>query len=1407
MPTINKRFLFKLFLVVAALAGTVFTVHAVQADRIPAALKSQAERAADAGKVDTAIHYLRQYLEFQPEDVDVQIQLVGLIQKRGGGRPTDLIFLYDRILRTDPERHAVRRDALTACLRGARYSDAATHAEVLIKQFPNEPVLWQQLGAAQAGMNQMAEARQSYEAAVKLEPGEIMGYQRLGQLVWRSLKDPAGAREVLNRMVASMPQNPDAHLIRARFEALTADEPEGGFRGDPARAIVDLQRVLELDPEHAEASALLAEMLQRDRKIPAALGVLRDAVSLHQKDLKLIRALSWLELSRGNTPAAIAVLEAGLRATQEGFDLLVPMADLLIQQGDTARTNDIIRRLESHRPTGPNGRVALGPPASHVIQVRYLRARVAMRDGKWAEAAEQMEALRADVPHLPALETQLNLLLATCAEQTADTAAQERALKRVTNDDPKNVQARVALGNLYLAAGQFDEAVRELEAASQSPYAPGAVVAQWIRTKAARLRVGGGTPDAWRKLELAAAASRSRFGPVSAEPAVLQAELASAQGRLPEAVQLLRQEAASRPGDTRLWWILARFTTDLSGTPAGLAVIDEAQAAAGDGPDVRLARAELYAREPGRVRPVAALTERIDSWPESEQSRLLLGMVEVFDEVRDQKGVVQMLRGIAARRPADAGVWLRLHERALRTGDAKSAADARAAILGIEGEAGATLALCDAAAAAPATAPSALARLITAFGPNPTRSEACLAAARLHRLTGNDAESARLTERAFTVDTTRFVAAQEWLAMLCTTGPDDRAQQLVNRLGTDPRWMGDTFRKLVGSVVPKLQVPVATKLLAWARPHADRDPEGLPWTAEVAAEHRLFDPVPLLEEATRRKGATADDWLRLALARKPEDLNAARDRVPPAAYLAAATVLMQTPQGKDYRPAVSSAADRRAFAQALLALTLSINKSDAATKVLEDFLAAKDLPKQDLAWAQRNLAMIYAVGGTPENRKKAMDLVRKVEDFGTTPEELRATASVLTTLSRYLEGADRVTVLTRAAVALRDAYKATNSTRDLYALSQLYRAAGNRAESRKCLQTLLDADKNNIYFLTFAVEELVEDQNFAAAEQFAKVLLQNHPGEFQAVAAVARFECRAGRPERALAVAEGYARASDTAAGSHLSRSGRLAELLDELARMPNVRGTPAGRAMTDAAAERYAGLIPTRAEALVGLVGVLAADGRGTEAFGRIDQFSRNLPTRVRAMAGLAIVRAGAASDRQATTVLGWLEACLAEDPTSTSLRMNRAEFMALRNDLAGAAAEYEKVVSTDPHNVVGLNNLAWLLAADPKTAERALELVNLATREMGMTGDLLDTRARVRITLKQFAEAERDLNDAIRMEPTAVRWFHLAVSRLGQTPPKIEDADKAFKEALRRGLELKSVHPADRPTFEALAARQKTG
>src|SRR5205823_8952479 len=129
----------------------------------------------------------------------------------------------------------------------------------------------------------------------------------------------------------------------------------------------------------------------------------------------------------------------------------------------------------------------------------------------------------------------------------------------------------------------------------------------------------------------------------------------------------------------------------------------------------------------------------------------------------------------------------------------------------------------------------------------------------------------------------------------------------------------------------------------------------------------------LLDTAANRPAATPDDWLRLALHRDPAAvLKTAGERLKPPAYLALAAVFVETPAGKDWSPALTDSAAKRLFVQSRIAVKLSRSEPAEAAKVLEAYLAEKDLPKPDAGWAKRNLAMLYAVGGTPADRKRAM---------------------------------------------------------------------------------------------------------------------------------------------------------------------------------------------------------------------------------------------------------------------------------------------------------------------------------------------------------------------------------------------------------------------------------------------------
>ena len=320
LPTINKRFLLKMLLALGLLVGGLAGVHALQARRIPDALRRQSARAAEAGKKDAAISYLRQYLEFRPLDVEAQEELAELLKNRGDGISYDLLQIYERILRTDANRHAIRREALRVSLARHRYTDAETHAEHLLTEFPNEAELWQSLAKAQIALHQPSEKIQkSLEEAIRLDATKPAAYQALAAYLLRDLHRPAEAKLVLDRLVAALPADAESYITRAIFATMVEESKILALDS----AIVDFRKALELAPEHPEALLRLSEQLQRGRDLAAASDLLATGIRVYPKDPRFVRSLAWLELNRGNIGSSVAVLEAALPQTGPSGTALV----------------------------------------------------------------------------------------------------------------------------------------------------------------------------------------------------------------------------------------------------------------------------------------------------------------------------------------------------------------------------------------------------------------------------------------------------------------------------------------------------------------------------------------------------------------------------------------------------------------------------------------------------------------------------------------------------------------------------------------------------------------------------------------------------------------------------------------------------------------------------------------------------------------------------------------------------------------------------------------------------------------------------------------------------------------------------------------------------------------------------
>ena len=640
---------------------------------------------------------------------------------------------------------------------------------------------------------------------------------------------------------------------------------------------------------------------------------------------------------------------------------------------------------------------------------------------------------------------------------------------------------------------------------------------------------------------------------------------------------------------------------------------------------------------------------------------------------------------------------------------------------------------------------------------------------------------------------------------------DETLAVLVGALARDYRWNGEPFRRLIRGGLHHLDAATAAKLLEVSKKWIEGATGEQAWLGDsYALLGNGAEAAASYERAVQSPRATTDDWLRLALfqsdpARVADVLERAKSKVSSSQHIVLLASIAECPAvPKGWTPELTTDAEKRQFAQASLAVKLARYQREEAVALLEAFSADRTRPKGDLAWARRNLAMLYASQGNPLDRKRAKDLLAAKDNSpGETPDEQRATAAVLAGLARQLESDDRKQVIARAIEILGGVAAVTKDRRDRFLLAQINRTSGEREgriRGRTLLLELLKEDPKNIDYLAAGLEEATEPQDREFADRCAENLLKNYPAEFRAVAAVARYELRTGRPERALELANGYARTADSTPGDLQLRYGRTAELLDELARTTGVRGTPLGRTMTDSAADKYESLFPTRPDAVVAAAGLLAADGRADAAFAKIERHSKALPMRVKVMAGLAVLRSGPATPRQIALVQEWLNVAKNGEPGSIPVLLNEAEFCNLQGNSAGAEKAYEAVLALEERNVVALNNLAWLLAADPRKAERAAELLALAVREVGLTGELLDTRARIKIAARQFEAAERDLLQALSQEKTPLRYFHLALAMQGQTPSRKDEATETFRKAKSKGLKEQSVHPADIALFRSL-------
>jgi tetratricopeptide (TPR) repeat protein len=1406
-----KRLNVRLLLWVAGLSVLlgigVFWLHYFQTGRISRALLWQARKAEQDGRLEQTARFLARYLELEPGDneeranlgrvlADDKLALTPKAKQRA-------LFVLEQVVTREPDRLDSRRLLVRMATGLGRYQNALDHLQALLKTAPKDGELLDLLAQTYEAMGKHAEAKASYQTAIKEAPHQIGSYERLARLLRRRAdaatkdvpeRDPD---EVMDRLVANNERSVPARLARwnyyaesgllTRVGSLIASGPrqepkdlsklDANSRKKLAKAEQDVARALELAPEDADALLAASELELVHGRLDAVRELLRRGQHLHPQDPRIYRHQAAVELQDGKQPEALARLREGVKVVNGRLqgELRWTLANMLLDQALADEAREEITRLEK----GGYSPAALD----------FLNARLLVGDGKWVQAARVFERSRAALEAVPSLDRdgetflgQIDLFLGRCFEQLNDPGRQLAAYGRFAARNPTSAAAHLSLASAHVASGRLDEALEQYRQALSLPDVPPRVSIDYARLLILRnLQQGQGDWNAVSEA-LDRAAKVQADAP---EVVLLRVEVLAAHSQLAEARKLLEEARGRKPKQVELHTALAALCVRQGEVKTAAIVLDEAQQQAGDSAELRMARAWLWVNDRGAVKREdvsAALLELLrdrEKFTPEDQLRLLEQVAGACNRLGDVKQALTLWDQLAQhpRCRNDLRVQFGLVELALQNGNDVLANRGLEEVQRIEGGQGTLWRFGEAL------------RLIHR---SQADDQAALDQARSHL---DAAASARpgwiavhvaradLEERACRPD---IALNQYWEAInLGERNPRTvrRMVELLNKRqrSRDAAQVIRTLKKKapLSEDLRRLEVDVALRThdagnavqraLELVNPDSS-DYRDCLWLGQVLAEsgQRPEQAERHLRRAVELAENVPETWVVLV------EFLAARNRINDAvaaiekaqsklaaeqADLALAQCYEAVGQPDRARTQYIAALAARPKDVAVLRSLASFYIRRAQFADAEQYLRQLHERKvqasqEDYDWARRNLAWVRAATSGRQGLTEALALVGvRLDSSGKPfPPDNRGLSSE----QRRYEQQARARVLAvhnrrsfrRLAIALLDDLNREQglSPDDLYLLAQLQEADGNWPRARQHFRDLLTSMGETPVFLAHFVQSLLRhgevDEARGCLERLERLeqARQVEPGAFGSTRLRAGYHEARGDQEKALALLQANAARKDA------------------------------------------------RPEEVLLLIGYLAGRNRADEALAACEQAWKTCPMEAAASASLAVLRASRKKEHFAR-VEGWLSAAREKAPTSLAPLLYLAELLDLEQEYDQAEALYRQILQRDPTNATALNNLAWLRAQEPNGAGEALALINQAIEVHGPAPGLLDTRANALLADDKPGEAIKDLEEANLESPGAPRLFQLARAHLKNKDRTA--ASKALSEAKRLGFNPQQLHP----------------
>jgi tetratricopeptide (TPR) repeat protein len=1398
MRKLNVRFFLLLLLCFALFAGALALVHYFQQDRIAAALLWQAQSAREAEAWDKAAMHYERYLEFKPDDAAVIIAFAEMLEQQmekqapGARNPRKIVYLLEEALRREAGRDDLRRRIVKHYLlpRMRRYKDAEAHLDILQRAFPEDGSLWQERAICQEQLGQYEAAEESLRKATRFPPDQVHGYELLASLLRKRLNRTQQADAAISEMMAAHGRSHDAYLARARYKM------EFGL-GDVA---ADAAEAVRLAPDDAEAILLHAWSLENDKKYAEAATQIEHGLKLYPNDWRMYKHIAWVEYLNKKPEIARKHLQAGIVNCPEAFELQTALAELLIQAKMFDQVHKIIAELKSK--------------GVRDIYTGYLTAWIAVAHEQWTDAVTLLERLRPDARTHHELSIQVNILLAECYRQLGDDERQMESLKRVLEFDTQSIRARLGIAALLSSTNRLSEAIKEYEQIVALPNAPVSAAVDMARLMITRKQRNPAEKFGWPQIDKLLGEIDQRY-PKSLEVVMARADLLGAQQKAKEAAALLAANR-SRAKEAR-YWIQAAHYAELADR-GGPQVLDEAVAALGDSPDLRLKRAAiLVARSPlAAHRTLPDLEKPGPSFNDEQAAQLLTGMAELYFTTQDYANSRRLFQKLAAERANDLHARLMLVEIALRENDRDALPAMLAEVRKIEPPGGMVLSMLEtrfnlllAEAGDRAAADKARALLQTLQQQRPSWPLVHQSLGRLCECEENKSQAIVHYRQAIELGDTELQTHHRLIRLLVEAKRDAEAEQVLARARQQGAMPLQKQRSMVSGVSPALKSNVVQQFVNETIDRGTTDPDELVWLGKMMWDTGdRAKALAAFRAAVASGGHIADHWVTFvqALSADNKDVEAnkaieeARKRLPPD--LARRTVARCLEVLRRFDEAlVEYAASLReqpgdpVLLRHYVHLLLAVGRANDAVDLLNSVVKNPiPMAKEDVAWARRNLAILGTGDRTAGQFERALELLKQNEaEIGSNIEDMRARV-ILLTQQPPKPGAEATP--RRQAIELLEkiVQHAQAGREDRFILAKLYDAERNWAKAEKQYQAVIAAEPRNPMLIAHLARRLMELGKLREAGEEVRKLEALAPGSPAHVGVRSRLQFLSG--DTAALVADLTSYCADSRSAEAANRAFLAGSLLDEFVRSTTNPRPESRDQLLDLALKFYQRTIRVHTEAVVRIVSLWSHVGQREKALRWLRDPSWKVPLNLRASAEIAGLRSAHAGEDECRAVEKWLREEAAKNPEVT-LDLHLADLAEMRHDFKTAEVQCRKVLSKEPNHVIAMNNLAWVLAHRGPSPE-ALSLVQKAISMIGPIPDLLETRAKAYLALCRAPEAVQDLEDAIAADPTAMRYFLLAAAQ--EKNGNADAARDAFHRAQELGFDSRDLHPVDLPDFERL-------